>query len=124
LDVSNLLQTIDPTGAFFSHDKLEGVTLLPGGKLVISNDSDFGIDGLTNSTPPFQLHAKTSPVTGQQDNGEFLVIDLAHLAGPVSGTTVTINVDRATPTVTVTDAGGVYTGQPFPATDAKVTGVA
>src|SRR5262249_51365063 len=38
LDVSNLLQTIDPTGAFYSHDKLEGVTLLPGGKLVISND--------------------------------------------------------------------------------------
>jgi uncharacterized repeat protein (TIGR01451 family) len=35
---------------------------------------------------------------------------------------VTFTVNRATPAVTVTDAGGAYTGKPFPAT-ARVTGV-
>ena len=43
----------------------------------------------------------------------------------VSGGTVTatINVAQATPTVSVTDAGGKYSTDPFPATDASVTGV-
>lgn len=123
LDVSGLLKAVDPTGGYFSHDKLEGVTLLPGGKLVISNDSDFGIDGITNTAAPFQLHSKTSPATGEVDNGEFLVLDLAHLAAPIVVGTVTVGVDKATPTVTVVDTGGVYTGQPFAATDATVTGV-
>lgn len=122
LDLSGMIKSIDPTGAFFSHDKIEGLALF-NGKLIISNDSDFGIDGITNSTPPFQLHAKTSPVTGEVDNGEFLLIDLGHLASTLSSTTVTIDVAKATPTITVVDAGGVFNGLPFPATDATVTGV-
>ena len=94
LDVSAMLKAIDPSGAFFSHDKLEGLTMLPGGKLVISNDSDFGIAGISNPAgpTPYQLTPKTSPVTGEVDNGEFLVIDLSKLAAPLSTTTVTIKV--------------------------------
>jgi hypothetical protein len=46
-----------------------------GATIVLSNDSDFGIDALTNSAPPFQLHAKITP-SGVQDDGEFLLIDL------------------------------------------------
>jgi predicted extracellular nuclease len=77
VDVGATLARLDPGGFVFSHDKLEGVALSADGtKLVISNDSDFGIDGVTNSTAPFQLHAKVSPTTGLQDDGEFLVIDL------------------------------------------------
>ncbi len=88
LDVGGLLDSADPQGRIFSHDKLEGVAVLNGGAtLVIANDSDFGIDGVTNSVAPFQLHAKVSPTTGAQDDGEFLVIDLVR-----SSATVTINV--------------------------------
>jgi hypothetical protein len=93
LDVAGLLTTLDPQGRFFSHDKLEGVVALHGGqKLVISNDSDFGIDGVTNSSPPFQLHAKDSPTTGRQDDGEFLEVDMAKLPAATSTATVTIDV--------------------------------
>jgi hypothetical protein len=89
VDVWALLKSVEAQGRFFSHDKLEGLAVLNGGAtLVISNDSDFGIDGVTSSTPPFQLHVKTSPVTGQQDDGEFLVVDAIR-----SSTTVTINVN-------------------------------
>jgi predicted extracellular nuclease len=92
LDVTALLQALDPQTRFFSHDKLEGVAVSGGGtQLVISNDSDFGIDGITNTTPPFQLHTKLSPTTGQQDDGEFLVIDLANLPAITSTASVTIN---------------------------------
>ena len=53
---------LDPTGGFFGHDKVEGVAAPDGGRtLVVSNDSDFGIDGVTNTAPPFQLHAKITP---------------------------------------------------------------
>jgi uncharacterized repeat protein (TIGR01451 family) len=98
LDVGKLLDTLDPQGRFFSHDKLEGVAALNGGlTLVISNDSDFGIDGVTNSTFPLQLHAKTSPATGQQDDGEFLMIDLSRLPAATSTATVTINVVNQAP---------------------------
>ena len=103
LDVTALLTTLDPQARFFSHDKLEGVAVIDGGnKLVISNDSDFGIDGLTNSVAPFQLHAKVSPVTGKQDDGEYLVIDLTQLPASVSSATVTINtVDTVAPETTL-----------------------
>jgi hypothetical protein len=96
--VAALLTGVDAQGHFFSHDKLEGmVALNAGATLVISNDSDFGIDGVTNSAPPFQLHAKTSPTTGQQDDGEFLVIDAIR-----STATVTISiVDTIAPQTTL-----------------------
>ncbi|WP_050670385.1 esterase-like activity of phytase family protein [Luteipulveratus halotolerans] len=76
LDVAGLVSAIDPTGGFFGHDKVEGVAVLDHGRrLVISNDSDFGIDGLANDTAPFQLKAKTLP-NGQQDTGELLDVDM------------------------------------------------
>ncbi|MCX6043718.1 MAG: ExeM/NucH family extracellular endonuclease [Chloroflexi bacterium] len=92
LDLTALLVALDPQVRLFAHDKLEGVVALNGGNtLVISNDSDFGIDGVTNAAAPFQLRAKLSPATGKQDNGEFLVIDLTRLPLTVSSATVTIN---------------------------------
>src|SRR5262249_40850056 len=82
-----VLLNIDSQGHFFAHDKHEGLVALNGGAtVVISNDSDFGIDSLSNSTPPFQLHAKITPA-GVQDDGEFLMIDLVRATA-----TVTIDV--------------------------------
>ncbi|GAB1644502.1 esterase-like activity of phytase family protein [Krasilnikovia sp. MM14-A1259] len=94
LDVTGLLTTLDPAARFFSHDKLEGVAQFGGGRyLVLSNDSDFGIDGLTQSTTtPFTLHAKVSPVTGRQDDGEFLAVDMTRLPAVTSTATVSITV--------------------------------
>lgn len=67
---------------------------LNGGRtVVLSNDSDFGIDGLTQSaTTPFTLHAKVSPATGKQDDGEFLAVDMTKLPAATSTATVTISV--------------------------------
>ncbi|GAB1688743.1 esterase-like activity of phytase family protein [Krasilnikovia sp. M28-CT-15] len=94
LDVTGLLTTLDPAARFFSHDKLEGVAALRGGRyVVLSNDSDFGIDGLTqSSTTPFTLRAKVSPATGRQDDGEFLAVDMTRLPAATSTATVTITV--------------------------------
>jgi hypothetical protein len=68
-----------------------------GREVVISNDSDFGIAGVTNAAPPWQLEAKISPATGQQDDGEYLEINPAALASGTSAAqtstaTVTIHV--------------------------------
>ncbi|WP_158886747.1 esterase-like activity of phytase family protein [Amycolatopsis anabasis] len=79
LDLGGLLTKLDARGRIFGHDKIEGVATPDGGRtLVISNDSDFGIDGVTTGAPPFGLRAKTRP-DGRQDDGEFLVIDTAKL---------------------------------------------
>ena len=76
LDIAGLVTAIDPTGGFFGHDKVEGVAVLDGGKRVIlSNDSDFGISGLVGDAPPFQLAAKILP-NGSADDGELLEVDL------------------------------------------------
>ena len=93
LDIDQLLGSLNPQFAFFSHDKVEGVAALDGGReIVISNDSDFGIAGVTNSAAPWQLEPKISPATGQQDDGEYLVIDMSRLPAATSTATVTINV--------------------------------
>jgi predicted extracellular nuclease len=92
LDFIGLITSIDAQGRFFGHDKVEGLIALNGGAtLVVSNDSDFGIDGLSNSTPPFQLHEKLTPA-GVQDDGEFLTVDLVR-----STATVTIEVQDTIP---------------------------
>lgn len=92
VDLGGLLTTLDPTGGFFGHDKIEGVATSDGGKtLVVSNDSDFGIDGVSNAAAPYQLHAKILP-NGQQDDGEYLAIDTTKLANPASTATVSIFV--------------------------------
>ncbi|WP_248819216.1 esterase-like activity of phytase family protein [Frankia sp. AgB32] len=45
LEVGTLLNTLDPSGALFGHDKIEGVAALDGGRtLYLANDSDFGMD--------------------------------------------------------------------------------
>ncbi|OHV37477.1 MULTISPECIES: esterase-like activity of phytase family protein [Pseudofrankia] len=93
VDFAGLVSTLDPTGGFFGHDKVEGVATTDGGRtLVVANDSDFGISGLTNSAAPFQLKAKVLP-NGKQDDGSFLVVDVSKLDGSYSSTaTVTITV--------------------------------
>jgi hypothetical protein len=92
LDVGALITSVDAQGRFFGHDKVEGVAALNGGAtIVLSNDSDFGIDGVTNSSPPFQLHEKLTPA-GVQDDGEFLMVDLVR-----STATVTIEVHDTIP---------------------------
>ncbi|EWM17101.1 esterase-like activity of phytase family protein [Kutzneria sp. 744] len=92
LDFGALVTSLDPTGAFFGHDKVEGVATPDHGRtLVVSNDSDFGIDGVANTAPPFQLHAKTTPA-GVQDDGEFLAIDTDKLPAKTTTVTVTITV--------------------------------
>ncbi|HEY0246863.1 MAG TPA: esterase-like activity of phytase family protein [Gryllotalpicola sp.] len=100
LDLGGLVSRLNPAGAFFGHDKVEGIDLFAGGtKLLVSNDSDFGIDGLadasgalsTSVTPPFTLHSKILP-NGQQDDGEYLVVDLAKVKDPVKTAKVSIDV--------------------------------
>ncbi|MCW2801764.1 MAG: 3-phytase [Aeromicrobium sp.] len=74
LDLGALVTGAAADGSFFGHDKVEGLAVLDGGKkIVISNDSDFGIDASTGAAPPFGVHTKTLP-DGRQDFGEFLVI--------------------------------------------------
>jgi hypothetical protein len=100
LDVDALLTQLNPTDAFFDHDKVEGVAALEGGKrIVISNDNDFGISGAkaaaTESGLPWQLVPKIQPATGKQDDGEYLEVDMSALPAQLSSTTVTINVNEA-----------------------------
>ncbi|HTI27869.1 MAG TPA: esterase-like activity of phytase family protein [Kutzneria sp.] len=92
LDLGGLVTGLDPTGGFFGHDKVEGVATPDHGRtIVLSNDSDFGIDGVTNTAPPFQLHAKMTPA-GIQDDGEFLAVDTQKLPARTKTVTVTIVV--------------------------------
>ncbi|KOV64074.1 esterase-like activity of phytase family protein [Streptomyces sp. MMG1121] len=94
LDLGGLLTGLDPAGGFFGHDKIEGVATTDGGRtVVVSNDSDFGVDGISDATPvpPYSLHAKTLP-DGTQDDGEYLAVDTARLPAATSTATVTITV--------------------------------
>ncbi|MER5184025.1 esterase-like activity of phytase family protein [Streptomyces sp. NPDC002896] len=94
LDLGGLVSSLDPTGGFFGHDKIEGVATTDGGRtVVVSNDSDFGVDGVSGSTPtpPYALHAKILP-NGKQDDGEFLAVDTTRLPAATSTATVTITV--------------------------------
>jgi hypothetical protein len=75
LDLGALTGAAAPGGTFFDHDKIEGVAVLDGGRrLIVSNDSDFGIADSTGDAAPFGLVAKTRP-DGTVDDGQFLVID-------------------------------------------------
>ena len=79
------MSAIDPKGGFFGHDKIEGVAVLNHGRqIVISNDSDFGIDGLANDAAPFRLHAKLLP-DGTQDTGQLLRVDLGKVPAAYTG---------------------------------------
>src|SRR5262249_43553590 len=93
LDVGALITTLDPTGKFFSHDKIEGISVINGGtQVVIANDSDFGISGTSGPVNgPYTLLPKIT-TAGVQDDGEFLIVNLTHLPARTSTATVTISV--------------------------------
>jgi hypothetical protein len=103
LDVDELLTELNPTDAFFDHDKVEGVAALEGGKqIVISNDNDFGISAVTGTlnpadeeVGPWHLVWKEQPATGKQDDGEYLEIDMSDVPAEKSSATVTIDVNEA-----------------------------
>jgi hypothetical protein len=100
LDIDQLLTQLNPTDAFFDHDKVEGVSALEGGKrIVISNDNDFGISGAEaapeGSPNKWKLIPKIQPSTGKQDDGEYLEINMSALPAQTSTATVTINVNEA-----------------------------
>jgi hypothetical protein len=114
LEIGSVLNQLDPSGAFFSHDKIEGVAAADGGKtLYLANDSDFGMDHLlgqdeaaceasglsdttacapvkSTTTGKYLVHQKTLDASGVVDDGEVLKVDVSKLP-PVLGTaTVTI----------------------------------
>jgi hypothetical protein len=100
LDMDALLTQLNPTDAFFDHDKIEGVSALEGGKrIVISNDNDFGISGAeaapAGSLNKWKLIPKIQPSTHKQDDGEYLEINMSALPAQTSTATVTINVNEA-----------------------------
>ena len=93
LDVGATIDALDPLGRFFAHDKIEGVALQSGGSaVVLSNDSDFGVDGIANASPPLLLHPKVRLATGTPDDAEYLRIDLTHLPVATAWATVSITV--------------------------------
>jgi hypothetical protein len=97
LDIDQLVTQLDPTNAFFDHDKVEGVVALEGGRrIILSNDNDFGISEVkaseTASGLPWALVPKILPATGKQDDGEYLEIDMSSLPAKTSSATVTLNV--------------------------------
>ena len=67
------------------------------GRIIVSNDSDFGVGGVTNTSPPYRLRAKTSPATGRRDRGEVLIVDTTRLPAHVSSATVRLDVVGAPP---------------------------
>jgi hypothetical protein len=94
LEVGTLVSQLDPTGALFGHDKVEGVATTNGGKtLYLSNDDDFGIDTIAvDPDGTWTVHQKVLPATGQTDNGEILAVNTAKLPAVVKTTTVTVRV--------------------------------
>lgn len=85
LDYAGLVTAIDPMGGFFGHDKVEGVAVKNGGRDVyLSNDSDFGIDGVANSTQPYMLQPKKLP-NGHVDSGEVLHVRMDKVPAQFKG---------------------------------------
>ena len=81
-------------GTLYDHDKVEGLSLINGGRtLVLSNDDDFGINSTGNSAPPFATSKAlpTLPAT-PADFTQFLFIDLASLPAKQAQAMVNINV--------------------------------
>ena len=94
LNVGTLVSQLDPSGAFFAHDKVEGVATTDAGKtLYLSNDDDFGIDTIVvDPDGKWTVHQKVLPPTGQIDNGEILKVDTTKLPAVLKTVTVTIHV--------------------------------
>lgn len=103
LQAGTLVSQLDPSGAFYGHDKIEGVATPDSGQtLYLSNDNDFGIDFIggvsdTDPTPDpvtgtWEVHQKVPPATGQVDDGEILKVDTTKLPAVLKTVTVTIHV--------------------------------
>ncbi|GAA5202044.1 hypothetical protein GCM10023322_83140 [Rugosimonospora acidiphila] len=114
LEIGTVLNQLDPSGAFFSHDKIEGVASADGGQtLYLANDSDFGMDhllgqdeaaceasGLTDTTAcspvkstttgKYLVHQKTLDASGVVDDGEVLKVNVSKLPAVLGTATVTI----------------------------------
>ncbi|MFF2522675.1 esterase-like activity of phytase family protein [Streptomyces liangshanensis] len=94
LNVGTLVSQLDPTGAYFGHDKVEGVATADGGRTVyLSNDDDFGIDTITvDPDGKWRVHQKVLPATGRTDNAEILKVDTTKLPAVLKTVTVTVRV--------------------------------
>lgn len=94
VNVGMLVSQLDPSGAFFGHDKVEGIATTDGGRtLYLSNDDDFGIDTIAvDPDGRWTVHQKVLPPTGQEDNGEILKVDTTKLPAVLKTVTVTIHV--------------------------------
>jgi len=114
LELGTVLNQLDPTGAFFSHDKIEGIATADGGQtLYLANDSDFGMDhllgqdeaaceasGLADTTAcapvksattgKYLVHQKALDASGVVDDGELLQVDMSKLPAVLGTATVTI----------------------------------
>ncbi|TWS20743.1 esterase-like activity of phytase family protein [Tsukamurella asaccharolytica] len=92
LDLSGLVDKLNPAGKFFGHDKVEGLSSPDGGKtLFIANDSDFGLAGIAGPQTPYQLKAKVL-ANGLQDSLEVLKVDTTKLNEPTAERTITVTV--------------------------------
>lgn len=94
LNVGTLVSQLDPSGAFFPHDKVEGVATADAGKtLYLSNDDDFGVDTIAvDPDGKWTVHQKVLPPTGKADNGEILKVDTTKLPAVLKTVTVTVHV--------------------------------
>jgi hypothetical protein len=94
VSVGALISQLDPSGAFFSHDKVEGVATPDAGKtLYLSNDDDFGVDTIVvDPNGKWTVHQKVLPPTGAIDNGEILKVYTTKLPAVLKAVTVTIHV--------------------------------
>ncbi|UWE13283.1 esterase-like activity of phytase family protein [Actinacidiphila bryophytorum] len=94
VNVGALVSQLDPTGAFFAHDKVEGVATADAGRtLYLSNDDDFGIDTIAvDPDGTWTVHQKVLPTTGAKDNGEILKVDTTKLPAVLKTVTVTVHV--------------------------------
>ncbi|MBY8882194.1 esterase-like activity of phytase family protein [Actinacidiphila acidipaludis] len=94
LNVGTLVSQLDPSGAFFAHDKVEGVATADAGRtLYLSNDDDFGIDTIAvDPDGKWTVHQKVLPPTGRSDSGEILKVDTTKLPAVLKTVTVTIHV--------------------------------
>jgi hypothetical protein len=86
LNYSALVRVVDPSGAYFEHDKVEGVAVDASNPNIVylSNDSDFGITDLpkgNNPTPDKRALGtdaeKILPAGKVQDFGEVMEVDLS-----------------------------------------------
>jgi hypothetical protein len=94
LNIAGLVSSIDPSGMYFGHDKVEGVAVDPtdSTKLFISNDSDFGLTDLpAGPAPTADKRAKGTdaqkflPDGKTQDFGEVMAVDMSQVPAAFKG---------------------------------------